>query len=132
MTAEVRHLRPVLTVALDLEQELSERQAGPVFNDEYTDLLMDIDPDDNALERMTELERIQDGIQSKFLELWTDIATKLAAEQGVDLYVNLGGAEDDGPLSAQFRAEVNALISVSTTVTGEWVVSQADTPPVRV
>lgn len=130
MTASVSYLDSAVTVALDLEQELSDRMAGPVFQDEYTRLLLDMEPDAEKQARMSKIEAVQDDIQNRFLEVWSAVAAEMAKKYEIELFINLGGAEDSGATAAHIRDTVNACVEVTYT-DGAWIVTRTDTPPVR-
>ena len=100
-------LKTVLTVALDVQQELAERISGPVFSDEYTDAL--INEDSSVIDA---LEREQEDLASKYLSVWSEVATELSDTRNIDLYVNLDGSDDDGHTAGKFRIDVSARIGV--------------------
>lgn len=111
-------VKTVLTVALDAQQELAERVAGPVFSDEYTDALVAEDFD-----VIDALEREQEDLASKYLSAWSEVATALSDERNIDLYVNLDGSDDDGHASDKFKIDVSSKITVFKDG-GKWVVTR--------
>ena len=118
--ATVHYLRRHLTVALDPAQELLNIESGPVYSDEYHNLLLVDDPSDEQLARLSRLEDEQESLQYQYVSAWAKAATALAESRMITLTVNLGGSEDDGETAADFRNEVNSLIRVVYSNTEGW------------
>ena len=120
--ATVHPLRRNMTVALDPSMELHNLHVGPLFSDEYQNLLLNHDPGPEDLERMSDIETAQERLQDSYVSAWTSAATALAESRMITLYVNLGGTEDDGDYAADFRDEVNSLIRVVHDPSEGWLI----------
>lgn len=106
-------LRRVLTVTLDPAQDIGDLEAGPVFGDEYTSLVLSDDPSDT--DRLLYLDGIQEALVTDYLTAWARAAASLAEQSGIELYLVIGEPDSDAPvdeLAETFRRRVTELIDV--------------------
>lgn len=107
-------LRRVVTITLDPSQDIGDLEAGPVFSDEYTSLVVSDDPSD--FDRLLYLDGIQETLVTDYLDAWARVAGALAARENVELYLVIGSADEDtspDPLAADLKARVSKFITVS-------------------
>lgn len=125
MTA-VTALRRVVTITFDPSQEVGELEAGPVFTDEYTALVCS--DDDTDAENLLRLDGIHEALVTDYLDAWSRVATRIADQENIDLYVVVSSAECDentDPLARALHERISAHVRVSGS--GDtWFVSTTD------
>lgn len=87
------NLRRVVTITFDPSQELGELEVGPVFTDQYASLVVSDDPADT--ENLLRLDGIQEELVTDYLTEWSRVATRIAEQENLELYVAVGASEDD-------------------------------------
>lgn len=87
------NLRRVVTITFDPSQELGELEVGPVFTDQYASLVVSDDPADT--ENLLLLDGIQEELVTDYLTEWSRVATHIAEQENLELYVVVGASEDD-------------------------------------
>lgn len=119
-------LRRVVTITFDPSQEVGELEAGPVFTDEYTALVCS--DDDTDAENLLRLDGIHEALVTDYLDAWSRVATRIADQENIDLYVVVSSAECDentDPLARALHERISAQVRVSGS--GDtWFVSTMD------
>lgn len=107
------NLRRVVTIAFDPSQEIGKLEAGPVFTDEYSSLVVSDDPSDT--ENLLRLDGIQEELVTDYLTEWSRVATHIAEQENLELYVVVGASDDDDTLDAlanTLRDRISAHVRV--------------------
>lgn len=137
MTATVSFLPVTLRVHFDPVKELSARNVGPIFTDEYRSLMqacmgVRANPyvDMQGEKRLQELEAEHAALASRFMVAWTRLAKKIAEQRNITLVPIRDKNLTNSPPSQHFHDEISALISVNE-YGDTWKVVTENIPPVR-
>lgn len=135
-----RHLRPVVLLGMDPGQELADLNTGPMFSDEYTNMIRDLNLNDESLDRLMVLEGLQDELADDYLDAWCRMVAKLSEAIGIEIHIcdpsNLhpSSARNRDPRVSRIRTSISELISVngsgdtwSVKVTGNPIYTAPDT-----
>lgn len=109
MVSAGNNLTRVLVVTLDPASEVADRYMSSPHSDEYAAMLLDLEPSDDELDRLSALEKEQDALQDGFIHQWLQVAEKLADKKKLTLYIDLYGTEETDEAAA-FRQEVSRQV----------------------
>jgi len=109
------NLRRVVTITFDPSQEIGELEVGPVFTDEYSSLVVSDDPSDT--DNLLRLDGIQEELVTDYFTEWSRVATHIAEQENLELYVVVGTPDEDDTFDA-LAHELRDRISTHVRVHG--------------